>query len=245
MARKPVPALRKAKTRGLRFPPMKILYHQALRDCSIAIFFLLFTLGAPAARADVVADGHAVTVSGRIGLDEYEKLSVILATEKISKVVFKNSGGGSFSWGLRIGKLIAEQKLTTVAEGICASACAIAFMGGEVRQFSAEQPDSALMFHPGFEPGQQVPALETKAILLAWLEARTGLASPPDFSAAMNRITKRKGGVYFLAPSHGLALKNGVSVLFCEGSEDKVSQCAGQAAASAQQLRIISASQAR
>lgn len=224
---------------------MKILYRQTLLYRFIAIFFLLFTLGAHAARADVVADGHAVTVSGRIGLEEYEKLSAILATEKISKVVFKNSGGGSFSWGLRVGKLIAEKKLTTVAEGICASACAIAFMGGEVREFSSEQPDSALMFHPGFEPGSQVPALETKPILLAWLEARTGQPSPPDFSAAMNRITQRKGGVYFLAPTHGLALKKGVSVLFCEGSEDKVSQCAGQAAASAQQLQIISPSQAR
>lgn len=224
---------------------MKIPDRHALRYRSSAIFFLLFSLSVHAARADVAAEGHAVTVSGRIGWEEYEKLSAILATKEISKVVFKSSGGGSLSWGLRIGKMIAEKKLTTVAEGICASACAIAFMGGAVREFSSEQPDSALMFHPGFEPARQLPALETKAILLEWLEARTGQPAPADFSTAMDKITKRKGGVYFLAPSHGLALKKGVSVYFCEGSEDNVSHCAGQAAASAQQMRIVSPGQSR
>lgn len=147
---------------------------------------------------------------------------------------------GRLAFGLKIGKLIAEKKIGTVAEGICASACAIAFMGGDTREFSSQQADSALMFHPGFAGTSQLPAPETKAILFTWLEARTGQPLAPGFVAAMAKITQRKGGAYFLAPSHAIAVKTGSAVFFCEGSEQHVSNCAQSGDKNAEKMHIIS-----
>jgi len=141
---------------------------------------------------------HTIKVSGDIRCEAHKKLSTLLENEAVSTVTFRNSGGGSLSFSLKIGKLIAEKKIKTVVEGICASACAIAFMGGDSREFSAQQADSALMFHPGFAGSSQLPAPETKAILFAWLEARTRQPLAPGFVVAMDNITQRKGGVYFL-----------------------------------------------
>src|SRR5450830_179255 len=96
------------------------------------------------------------------------------------------------------------------------------------------------MFHPGSAGGSQLPAPETKAILFAWLEARTRQPLAPGFVAAMDEITQRKGGVYFLALSHTVAVKTGNSVFFCDGSEQNVSNCAQPGDLSAEKMHIIS-----
>lgn len=219
---------------------MRILHRYKFTNGVITLTSLFFIFFTNPSKAEVRYDAHVITVSGKIGLDVHDKLSTILSNESVSTILFKNSGGGSFDFGLDIGKLISGKKIKTVAEGICASACAIAFLGGDSRDFSSEQPDSALMFHPGFELTSQTPALETKALLFEWIEARTKRPLPLDFVAAMNKITKRKGGVYFLSPSHGAALKKGVSVFFCEGIEENISNCTGQGDSSAEKMHITS-----
>ena len=224
----------------VKFFPMRILHRYKLTNSIITLTSLFFILYANPSNAEVRYDADVITISGKIGLDAYDKLSTILSNESVSTVLFKNSGGGSFDFGLNIGKLISRKKIKTVAEGICASACAIAFLGGDSREFSSEQPDSVLMFHPGFERTIQIPAQETKAILFEWIEARTRRPLPLDFVAAMNKITKRKGGVYFLSPSHGAALKTGISVFFCEGIEENISNCAGQGDSSPGKMQITS-----
>lgn len=201
------------------------------------MFFSLFT---SMASAEVRYIENVVTVSGRIDAETYSKLSDFILNEPVSTIVFKDSGGGSFSVGLKIGKLISERKIKTIAEGICASACAIAFLGGDVREFSSVQHDSALMFHPGFERMSQIPAEETKTVFFAWIEARTKHSFAADFVAAMNKITQRKGGVYFLSPLHGIALREHASVFFCEGSEKNISNCAGRRDTSAEKMYIVS-----
>ena len=224
----------------VKFFPMRILHRYKFTNGVITLTSLFFIFFTNPSKAEVRYDAHVITVSGKIGLDVHDKLSTILSNESVSTILFKNSGGGSFDFGLDIGKLISGKKIKTVAEGICASACAIAFLGGDSRDFSSEQPDSALMFHPGFERTSQTPALETKALLFEWIEARTKRPLPLDFVAAMNKITKRKGGVYFLSPSHGAALKKGVSVFFCEGIEENISNCTGQGDSSAEKMHITS-----
>lgn len=204
----------------------------------IAIFFSIF---ASMAGAEVHYIKNIVTVSGKIDADTYSKLSDFILSEPVSTILFKDSGGGSFSVGLKIGKFISERKIKTIAEGICASACAIAFLGGDVREFSSVQHDSALMFHPGFERTSQIPAEETKAVFFEWIEARTKHPFAADFVAAMNKITQRKGGVYFLSPAHGIALRENASVFFCDGSEKNISNCAGQRDTSSEKMYITSA----
>lgn len=185
------------------------------------------------AHAEIRYDAPVVTVSGKIAPEVYRTLAAIVASGPVSTVIFKDSSGGSFDTGIEIGKLIAEKKINTVVEGICASACAVAFLGGETRGFSSEQPESALMFHPGFARTSHLPAEETKAVLFDWFEARTHHAPAPAMIAAMDDIKARKGGVYVLSPSHSAAIKKGASVFFCDGSEAGISHCAAQGASTA------------
>lgn len=200
--------------------------------------YLLFT---SPVHAQIRYDPPTVTVSGKIDSSAYEKLSDIFSKESVSTVIFKNSGGGSFEAGLQIGKLISGKKIKTVVEGICASACAIAFLGGDLREFSSEQPDSALMFHPGFARTSNVPAQETKAIFFAWFQLRTMHPPSSEIIAAMDKITGRKGGVYFLSPSHGTAIRTGASVFFCDGSEAGISNCRVEGTSTADKMFITSA----
>lgn len=202
---------------------------------------LCFILSFPTfGNAEILYDAPIVTISGKIEPDVYRKLSDIVSTGPVSTVIFKNSGGGSFDAGLDIGKFIAEKKIKTVAEGICASACAIAFLGGDIREFSSEEPESALMFHPGFARTSNIPAQETKAIFFAWLQVRTRHPPSPAFLAAMDKITQRKGGVYFLSPSHSAAVKQGASVFVCDGSEAGISNCTAQGTSTAGTMFITS-----
>ncbi|NVE00085.1 hypothetical protein [Massilia sp. BJB1822] len=215
------------------------IFHR--HEISVATTFFLFLLFfANSADAEVRYDAHVITVSGKIDSLVYDDLSKIFANESVSTIVFKNSGGGSFFPALNIGKLISEKNVKTVVEGVCASACAIAFLGGDSREFSSEQADSALMFHPGFAQASQVPAQETKAIFFKWIESRTKHPPSPEFVAAMNKISNRRGGVYFLSPSHGIALKKGSSVFFCEGSEGNIGKCTTQSDSSAEKMHITS-----
>jgi hypothetical protein len=46
------------------------------------------------------------------------------------------SGGGSAIAGIQVGEIIRQNKLATEAQGMCASACAIAWLGGIKRYIS-------------------------------------------------------------------------------------------------------------
>lgn len=224
---------------------MPSLYRCHSMRIAVMACFLTFLAPAKQAAADIRRDADTVTFSGRIAAADFETLSTVLATESVSTIHFKNSGGGSFSYGLRIGKLISEKNIKTVVEGICASACAIAFLGGNPREFSEAQPDSALMIHPGFEPGKQIPAAETKDMLFAWIEARTGRPLAADFIAAMDKIATRKGGIYFLSASHGAVLKSNSTVFICDGTEKNIIDCPGRRDWSADNMQITASSVTR
>jgi hypothetical protein len=50
--------------------------------------------------------------------------------------VYLNSPGGTLYEGMRLGRMFKDERIKTVVEGgeMCASACAIAFLGGRDRQ---------------------------------------------------------------------------------------------------------------
>jgi PQQ-dependent catabolism-associated CXXCW motif protein len=88
---------------------------------------------APAMNVEV--HGNRVFASGPV-VDDLRLFEEAFAKPGIDTVVFVNSPGGDLWTGLRVGRLIADKGLKTVAAGSCISSCSIMFMGGRERRFS-------------------------------------------------------------------------------------------------------------
>ncbi len=80
------------------------------------------------------ADVNAILAKGKIDDgDTYElKLYIASLPKKPNTVVYLDSPGGVLIEGLRLGRFFYEAKIETVvaAKTMCASACALAFLGG-------------------------------------------------------------------------------------------------------------------
>ena len=77
---------------------------------------------------------NAVLATGTIELDDMEKLHQYLGerTKKPNTAIYFDSPGGSLGGGIRLGEYFRRSRIKTVVEGgkTCASACALAFLGG-------------------------------------------------------------------------------------------------------------------
>ena len=93
------------------------------------------TLVGPAMAMTVEVQGRFVYATGPV-VDDVLKFEEAFAKPGVDTVVFVNSPGGDLWTGLRVGRMIADKKLKTVAAGTCVSACSIMFMGGVERSFS-------------------------------------------------------------------------------------------------------------
>lgn len=101
----------------------------------LLLLLALWAVLAPAAAMTLVVQGKAVFATGPVE-DDYGKFVEALKQPGIERVVLVNSPGGDLWTGMRIGRLIADQGLHTVAAGYCSSSCSIMFMGGRTRSFS-------------------------------------------------------------------------------------------------------------
>ena len=97
---------------------------------------------------------NAVLASGTIRWDDVERLERFLAAlpSKRNTAIYFNSPGGSLGGGIRLGQYFRKNKIKTVVEGheTCASACALAFLGGTDRsgnRWMASTTTSRLGFH--------------------------------------------------------------------------------------------------
>ena len=77
---------------------------------------------------------NAVMATGNVESNDVEKLDRYLSMQPIKKhtAVYLDSPGGSLAGGIRLGKYFKQHRIKTVIQGykICASACALAFLGG-------------------------------------------------------------------------------------------------------------------
>lgn len=80
--------------------------------------------------------GPLLFAGGEVGND-LVRFEQALSSGAVETVVFGNSPGGDLWTAIRIGRLIADRGLRTVAAGRCLSACAIMFVGGRERRFAA------------------------------------------------------------------------------------------------------------
>jgi rhodanese-related sulfurtransferase len=99
------------------------------------LFALTLSISCPLQAMTVEVVGDTVFASGPVD-DDYAKLRDAFDKPGVTTVAFVNSPGGDLGTSLRVGRLIADRNLKTVAAGSCMSACSIMFLGGVERRFS-------------------------------------------------------------------------------------------------------------
>ncbi|UYN99009.1 MAG: hypothetical protein KIT02_13895 [Devosia sp.] len=96
----------------------------------------------------------AILATGEIEEGDVERLFEFLSQAEIRSniAIYLASPGGSLYEGMRLGTVFKERRIKTVVEGdqVCASACALAFLGGrdkEGRPWRSSSSNSLLGFH--------------------------------------------------------------------------------------------------
>ena len=96
----------------------------------------------------------AYLATGKVEILDVERLDAILSKQprRANTAVYLSSPGGNLYEGMRLGMFGRERRIKTVVEGggVCASACAIAFLGGsdsEGKPWRSSSTDSRLGFH--------------------------------------------------------------------------------------------------
>lgn len=101
-------------------------------------------------RVTVGPDGRTLHVDGSYGVGSAEAVRRALERNKAIRTVVLSGPGGRASVGFELYRLFQERKLATRVDGGCASACTIAFLGGNERSVS---PGGRLGFHRASYPG--------------------------------------------------------------------------------------------
>jgi hypothetical protein len=96
----------------------------------------------------------AFLATGKVEMLDVERLDALLLRQpkRANTAVYLSSPGGDLYEGMRLGLFFKERRIKTIVEGggLCASACAIAFLGGSDgggRPWRSSSTDSRLGFH--------------------------------------------------------------------------------------------------
>lgn len=185
--------------------------------------FLLASQVAPAC-ADVQINRDQLIINGKLTNDDADKVVDAFNQHPISVVTFQNSPGGEWRAGMRIGTFLAARKITTRIEGICASSCALAFLGGARRDVTDSMQRPILFFHAPFVRNQQKP-LETLLLpFLSWIESRTQSPLDPEFTDALSQSASIRAGVFFYFVYKSETDKNEWIAKVCHGNESQIPQ---------------------
>ena len=127
------------------------------------LFFVIlisFLLNCPASALDFKLHDNnsktlnAIMATGTVKWDDVEQLDYFLSHQprKGHTAIYFNSPGGSLGGGIRLGEYFRKNRIKTVVEGheMCASACALAFLGGTDRngnRWMSSTTTSRLGFH--------------------------------------------------------------------------------------------------
>jgi len=97
---------------------------------------------------------NAIMATGEIRYDDVENLDRYLSylPKKKHTAIYFNSPGGNLLGGIRLGRYFKDNRIKTVIQGdsICASACALAFLGGtdkDGNKWMSSTTTSHLGFH--------------------------------------------------------------------------------------------------
>lgn len=123
------------------------MFHYLLGGAASAMDFIVYP-------GNVSKSLTAILASGEIDTGDKVKLESLLANLPIRKntAIYMSSPGGNLYEGMRLGLFFRAKGIKTVIEGAsdCASACAIAFLGGTDRTgkpWRSSSSNSRLGFH--------------------------------------------------------------------------------------------------
>jgi hypothetical protein len=146
----------------------------------LLLIIMGFACGQPAAmeftthpNASSMPAVTAVLAVGEIAQGDTKRLAAFLARQEVRQntAVYLASPGGSLYEGMRLGMFFKNRRIKTVVEGdgVCASACALAFLGGRDKQgrpWRSSSSNSLLGFHAFSSPGSSLQdANETQAVV--------------------------------------------------------------------------------
>lgn len=187
----------------------------------IALFFLTLAICCHSF-ADVSASRDTITIQGKLSNEDADRLVVAMNENVIKTVIFKNSPGGEWRAGKRIGSFLLGKNITTVVEGVCASSCATAFLGGDKRLFSKNGAVPILFFHVPYSPTDNKTIEIYKDQFFAWIESRTKQKISQKFVDAINGSVSIRGGVFFFSPRDPIVLSSGGVTQICKGNELRI-----------------------
>lgn len=95
-------------------------------------------------RLNVTESGKRLTIDGQIELGITQAVKRLLETHPSVESVTLSSPGGNIYEGRGLARLFGDQRLDTRNESVCASACTIAYVGGQHRTAS---PEASFGFH--------------------------------------------------------------------------------------------------
>lgn len=148
----------------------------------IAIFTvtLLVSIGASKAATILTAPWRnsgrfVVLVEGDILLNDYERFRQTVSTISKALVLFRSDGGNAIA-GIQIGRLIRMKNFATLVpdDMRCASACALAWLGGARRFMGA---NAHIGFHAAYDPTSGQESGSGNAVVGAYLN-EIGLPYP-------------------------------------------------------------------
>lgn len=132
----------------------------------------------------------AILASGPVENLDVERLDNLLSQipKRPNTAVYLSSPGGDLYEGMRLGSYFRERRIKTVVEGgrSCASACAIAFLGGTDNKgdpWRSSSTDSSLGFH-AFRSVSQLDADATQRIVADILRYGKRVNAPIDLLIA-------------------------------------------------------------
>ena len=132
----------------------------------------------------VEADEQTLQLSGYMSWGLLDQVNNAFAQNPGINTVVMNSPGGHIQVGTRLYKLFRARGVTTVAEGLCGSACTIAFIGGKERILNK---GAKLGFHSAAGSGQVLVEAANQKLISTFREFGAGdafiermLATPPE-----------------------------------------------------------------
>jgi hypothetical protein len=147
----------------------------------------------------------AILAVGEIEEGDVERLQTMLTSQprRVTTAIYLASPGGSLFEGMRLGRYFKAQHVKTVVEGgqICASACALAFLGGhdnDGNPWRSSSTNSKLGFHAFSTPGAPLQDEgDTQLVVSKVLQYGQDVDAPLEL-LVLNFAT-RPGDIYWLS----------------------------------------------
>src|SRR5262245_31149149 len=199
-----------------------------------ALLALAAARPAPAPAMEMKLDGQRLVLAGLVQADDPQRLFSALAAAgpRVAAIHLRDSPGGVLRAGLLMGQLIRDRGLFTITSGLCASSCALAFLGGRERFFADDRPAirNALGFHGSYRADTLALVPELVPLLERYVQEQTGGRTTPRLLERWSKLGDPRELVYFFHPDVAPAL-HGVSVVLCgadqrgEGGQPRFERC--------------------